>query len=245
MNLPNKISLGRIIAMPLFLLFFLLDFTGSKFIALGLFVLAIISDAVDGHIARKYNMVTNLGKFLDTIADKILATTGVIILIVGANPIIPHPYGTIFMFIMILRDYAVTALRQIAQLKNVIIPADKMGKIKANFIYATLIYGLLIASLNDFEKVATSAFMKYFNIVFYVLVGVTTFFIILSGVMYIVKHFGVFLDDEKDAKVEKIENKTAEEDETKSEEAPSTETLKVEKKPSTKKSTTKKTTAKK
>ncbi len=239
MNLPNKISLGRIIAMPLFLLFFLLDFTGSKFIALGLFVLAIISDAVDGHIARKYNMVTNLGKFLDTIADKILATTGVIILIVGANPIIPHPYGTIFMFIMILRDYAVTALRQIAQLKGVIIPADKMGKIKANFIYATLIYGLLIASLNDFESVATSAFMKYFNIVFYVLVGVTTFFIVLSGVMYIVKHFGVFLEDDK--KEEKTETKT----EVETNEVEATEVKAEEKKVATKKTTTKKTTTKK
>ncbi len=204
MNLPNKISLGRIIAMPLFLLFFLLEFTGAKFIALGIFVLAIFSDFLDGYIARKYNLVTNLGKFLDTIADKILATTGVIILIVGTNPIIPHPYGTIFMFIMVLRDYAVTALRQSAQLKGIIIPADMLGKIKANFIYATLIYGLLIASFNDFSVIANSAFMTYFNIVFYVLVGVTTFFIILSGVMYIVRHFDVFKEDKKEeAKEEK------------------------------------------
>lgn len=198
MNLPNKISLGRIIAMPLFLLFFLLEFTGAKFIALGIFVLAIFSDFLDGYIARKYNLVTNLGKFLDTIADKILATTGVIILIVGTNPIIPHPYGTIFMFIMVLRDYAVTALRQSAQLKGIIIPADMLGKIKANFIYATLIYGLLIASFNDFSVIANSAFMTYFNIIFYVLVGVTTFFIILSGVMYIVRHFDVFKEETKE-----------------------------------------------
>lgn len=209
MNLPNKISLGRIIAMPLFLLFFLLDFTGAKFIALGIFVVAIFSDFLDGYIARKYNLVTNLGKFLDTIADKILATTGVILLIVGENAIIPHPYGAIFMFIMILRDYAVTALRQTAQLKNIIIPADMLGKIKANFIYATLIYGLLIASLNDFSTIASSAFMKYFTIIFYVLVGVTTFFIILSGVMYLVRHFDVFKEEKKEVKEEKEESTEA------------------------------------
>ena len=209
MNLPNKISLGRIIAMPLFLLFFLLDFTGAKFIALGIFVVAIFSDFLDGYIARKYNLVTNLGKFLDTIADKILATTGVILLIVGDSAIIPHPYGAIFMFIMILRDYAVTALRQTAQLKNIIIPADMLGKIKANFIYATLIYGLLIASLNDFSVVASSAFMKYFTIIFYVLVGVTTFFIILSGVMYLVRHFDVFKEEKKEVKEEKEESTEA------------------------------------
>lgn len=209
MNLPNKISLGRIIAMPLFLLFFLLDFTGAKFIALGIFIVAIFSDFLDGYIARKYNLVTNLGKFLDTIADKILATTGVILLIVGDSAIIPHPYGAIFMFIMILRDYAVTALRQTAQLKNIIIPADMLGKIKANFIYATLIYGLLIASLNDFSVVASSAFMKYFTIIFYVLVGVTTFFIILSGVMYLVRHFDVFKEEKKEVKEEKEESTEA------------------------------------
>lgn len=209
MNLPNKISLGRIIAMPLFLLFFLLDFTGAKFIALGIFIVAIFSDFLDGYIARKYNLVTNLGKFLDTIADKILATTGVILLIVGDSAIIPHPYGAIFMFIMILRDYAVTALRQTAQLKNIIIPADMLGKIKANFIYATLIYGLLIASLNDFSAVASSAFMKYFTIIFYVLVGVTTFFIILSGVMYLVRHFDVFKEEKKEVKEEKEESTEA------------------------------------
>lgn len=209
MNLPNKISLGRIIAMPLFLLFFLLDFTGAKFIALGIFVVAIFSDFLDGYIARKYNLVTNLGKFLDTIADKILATTGVILLIVGDSAIIPHPYGAIFMFIMILRDYAVTALRQTAQLKNIIIPADMLGKIKANFIYATLIYGLLIASLNDFGAIASSAFMKYFTIIFYALVGVTTFFIILSGVMYLVRHFDVFKEEKKEVKEEEKESSEA------------------------------------
>ena len=240
MNLPNKISLGRILAMPVFMLFFLLSFPGSKFIALGIFILATVSDAVDGHIARKYNLITDFGKFLDPIADKLLATTGLIFLIVGENPIIPNPYGAIFMFIMIQRDYVVTGLRQIAQLKGVVIAADKWAKIKANFLYASLIYGLVIASLRDFAVIAESGFMTYFTIVFYVVVGITAVLIINSEIIYLAHNFHVFKEEKKE-EVKEVETvATVEETETKE------ETKKpAAKKATTKKSTTTKTTAKK
>ena len=240
MNLPNKISLGRILAMPVFMLFFLLSFPGSKFIALGIFILATVSDAVDGHIARKYNLITDFGKFLDPIADKLLATTGLIFLIVGENPIIPNPYGAIFMFIMIQRDYVVTGLRQIAQLKGVVIAADKWAKIKANFLYASLIYGLVIASLRDFAVIAESGFMTYFTIVFYVVVGITAVLIINSEIIYLAHNFHVFKEEKKE-EVKEVETvATVEETETKEETKKS-----AAKKATTKKSTTTKTTAKK
>ncbi len=238
MNIPNKISLARIMAMPLFMLFFLLDFPGSKFIALGIFILATISDAVDGHIARKYHLVTDLGKFLDPIADKLLATTGLIFLIVGSNPVIPNPYGAIFMFIMIQRDYVVTGLRQIAQLKGVVIAADKWAKIKANFLYASLIYGLLIASLNDFANIAGTPFMKYFTIVFYVLVGITAVLIINSEIIYLAHNFHVFKEKKEDDV--KVEEKT----EVKVEAVEENVEAKEEAKPATK-TTTRKRTVKK
>ena len=216
MNIPNKISLTRICLMPLFILFSLLTFPGSKFIALAIFIIAAISDAIDGHIARKYNLVTDLGKFLDPIADKLLATTGLVMLITGANPIIPMPYGIVVMFIMILRDYEVTGLRQVGQLKGRIIAADKVAKIKANFLYSTLVYGLLISALRDIEVVNNSEFMKYFTLVFYVFVGITTCLIALSGIVYLANNFSVFKDDKKDAKpqtpVETTESTTVEPD---------------------------------
>lgn len=185
--------------MPVFIALFLVSFPGSKFVALGIFLIAAISDALDGYIARKYSLVTDLGKFLDPIADKLLATTGLIMLITGANPIIPMPYGIIVMFVMILRDYEVTGLRQIGQLKGRIIAADKVAKIKANFLYFTLVYGLLISALR--EITINADFMKYFTLVFYFFVGITTCLIALSGIVYLANNISVFKDDKAEEKV--------------------------------------------
>ena len=185
--------------MPVFIALFLVSFPGSKFVALGIFLIAAISDALDGYIARKYSLVTDLGKFLGPIADKLLATTGLIMLITGANPIIPMPYGIIVMFVMILRDYEVTGLRQIGQLKGRIIAADKVAKIKANFLYFTLVYGLLISALR--EITINADFMKYFTLVFYFFVGITTCLIALSGIVYLANNISVFKDDKAEEKV--------------------------------------------
>lgn len=198
-NLPNRITITRILLMPVFIALFLVSFPGSMFVALGIFLIAAISDALDGYIARKYSLVTDLGKFLDPIADKLLATTGLIMLITGANPIIPMPYGIIVMFVMILRDYEVTGLRQIGQLKGRIIAADKVAKIKANFLYFTLVYGLLISALR--EITINADFMKYFTLVFYFFVGITTCLIALSGIVYLANNISVFKDDKAEEKV--------------------------------------------
>ena len=198
-NLPNRITITRILLMPVFIALFLVSFPGSKFVALGIFLIAAISDGWDGYIARKYRLVTDLGKFLDPIADKLLATTGLIMLITGANPIIPMPYGIIVMFVMILRDYEVTGLRQIGQLKGRIIAADKVAKIKANFLYFTLVYGLLISALR--EITINADFMKYFTLVFYFFVGITTCLIALSGIVYLANNISVFKDDKAEEKV--------------------------------------------
>jgi len=209
MNIPNKISITRICLMPVFILFALMPYTWSKFIALVVFIVAAASDAVDGYIARKYNMVTDLGKFLDPIADKLLATTGLLMLIIGSNPVIPLPYGIIVMFVMILRDYEVTGLRQIGQLKGKIIAADKVAKIKANFLYVTLVYGLLISALKTITSLNGTPFMNWFTIIFYILVGITTALIITSGTVYLLNNLSIFKEDNKPEN-----NETKEEKET-------------------------------
>lgn len=195
MNLPNKISLSRIILLPVFLAVGLINFPYHNFVALGMFVILAFTDFLDGYIARKYNLVTNTGKFLDTIADKLLCTTGLLLLIVGENPIIPNPYGIICVFLVLLRDYAITGLRQIAQLKGVIIAADKFGKIKANFQYVMTVFGFLVAGLNAINGVGGTTFMLYTEYVFYGVVAITTLLVIISGISYLVKNRSVFSED--------------------------------------------------
>ena len=224
MNLPNKITTFRIVMLPVFLAVGLISFPGNNFVALGLFIFLAFTDFLDGYIARKYNLVTNLGKFLDPIADKLLCTTGLLLLIVGENPIIPNPYGIICVFIILLRDYAVTGLRQIAQLKGVIIPADKLGKIKANFQYVMTVFGFLIGGLTNISSIANTEFLKYLTLIFYIVVGITTALVLISGLVYIIKNISVFADDKK------IEETTENKDDSKEIKETTKKTLKTKNK---------------
>ncbi|MCL2540334.1 MAG: CDP-diacylglycerol--glycerol-3-phosphate 3-phosphatidyltransferase [Firmicutes bacterium] len=133
MNLPNQLSLLRILLVPLMMFFYLADFVPyGKLIALVIFILAAVTDTLDGNIARKRNQVTDLGKLLDPIADKLLFTVG--FLLVVADGTIPAPYGVIALTILILRDAIVNALRQIGTTKGIVFAAVLSGKLKAVFI---------------------------------------------------------------------------------------------------------------
>jgi len=239
MNLPNKITLSRIILLPVFLAVGLIPFPGSNFVALGLFILLAVSDFLDGYIARKYNLVTDLGKFLDPIADKLLCTTGLLLLIVGIEPIIPNPFGIICVFLILLRDYAITGLRQIAQLKGKVIPADKLGKIKANFQYVMTVFGFLIGGLRAIDSVKDTAFLKYTTYVFYGVVAITTLLVIISGISYLVKNGNVFVEDKKVATEPEITNTDAKDTTEVEEEKIEKQTTSKAKKPTTKNTTNK------
>ncbi len=206
MNLPNKITILRICMLPLVIFFYLTNLLGAtgKLIALILFVFAIFTDMLDGYIARKYHLVTDFGKFLDPIADKILASTGLVLLIADSTPILPVPYGIIFIFIMLFRDYIVTGLRQMGQIKGVIIAADMLGKVKANLIYATLILGFLLAYFNNLHGLSAE-FINITTNVFYVLSVITVFFIILSGISYLKNNSHVLSEKQPKNKKEKSE----------------------------------------
>ncbi|MDP4153507.1 MAG: CDP-diacylglycerol--glycerol-3-phosphate 3-phosphatidyltransferase [Bacillota bacterium] len=125
MNLPNKISIGRIILVPIFLLFLMYDFVPySRVVSLIVFTLAAMSDSIDGYVARKYNLVTTMGKFLDPLADKLLIAAALIGLVqLGLC-------NVWFAVIIIAREFIVTSLRIVAISKSVVIAASSWGKIK-------------------------------------------------------------------------------------------------------------------
>ena len=121
MNLPNKLTLIRIIAIPIFIVILLL---GHRFMATILFVAAALTDMLDGHIARKYNLVTNFGKLMDPLADKLLVMSALVCLVQLGN------VEGWMVIVILAREFAVTGLRQVAASEGTVIAAGTTGKIK-------------------------------------------------------------------------------------------------------------------
>lgn len=139
MNTANKITVFRIVLIPFFVLFMLTDFTEyNRLIAIIIFIVASISDHFDGYIARKYNMITNFGKFMDPIADKFLVSSALICLTALGE----IPAWTVIVIIM--REFAVSGLRLIATENNCVIAASAWGKAKT----ATQMVAMIILLLN-------------------------------------------------------------------------------------------------
>ncbi len=193
MNLPNKITLSRLILIPVIIFFYLADsfIPAGKLIATIIFAIAIFTDFLDGYFARKLNLITTLGKFLDNIADKMLVLSCLILLICDGTII--APYGAIATIIILAREFMVTALRQMAASKNVIIAADMWGKVKANFQFFAILFFMLFSYLLGLN-VMSSTLKLVAEIICYALLAVTVLATIISGVHYLVKNGEVFVD---------------------------------------------------
>ena len=187
MNLPNKLSLIRIFLIPLVMVCYLVDaIPGGKIIAICLFVIAAATDFLDGYIARKYNMVTDLGKFLDPIADKLLVITTLIMIVVDGT--IPAPWGLIVLTIIISRELIIDVFRQIAVTKGIVMAADIFGKAKTMVQCWTMPLCILLSYFNGVASMQGTLGLDIFAIICYVLVGVSTVLTVISGVNYIVKN---------------------------------------------------------
>ncbi len=143
MNLPNKLTMFRVILIPFFVFFMLTDFAGaaSNWIALGIFIVASLTDLLDGKIARKYNLVTNFGKFMDPLADKLLVCSALICLVELSR--IP----SWIVIIIIAREFVISGFRLIASDNGVVIAASYWGKFKTTF--QMIMVCLMIADLSQ------------------------------------------------------------------------------------------------
>ena len=129
MNLPNKLTILRTILIPFFLVFLYTDFWGkaNAYIAVAIFITASLTDLLDGKIARKYNLVTNFGKFMDPLADKLLVCAAMIALVeLGRIP-------SWVVIIIISREFIISGFRLIASDNGVVIAASYWGKFKTTF----------------------------------------------------------------------------------------------------------------
>ena len=140
MNTANKITLIRIAMIPLFIILWKIDSALCHWLAAATFVVAAITDGVDGYVARHYNQVTNFGKFVDPLADKLLVTAALVCFVADGS--VPD-----WVVVVILaREFMVTSLRTVAVAQNVVIAASIWGKVK------TVIQIALVACRNDFLR---------------------------------------------------------------------------------------------
>ena len=173
MNLPNKLTIFRIILVPIMVIIASIPYLNSHVAFLGIsishvinlpiFVIASLTDMLDGHIARKYNMVTTFGKFLDPIADKLLVLTTMIILFAEFNGTSIWWYIPLFaLVIMVGREIIISGIRLVCVEKGVVIAASKLGKLKTIFQMASLIllflYQVEIGSVHIFGIVGAICF---------------------------------------------------------------------------------------
>lgn len=148
MNLPNKLTMFRVILIPFFVVFLLVDITSAdKWIALGIFIIASLTDLLDGKIARKYNLVTNFGKFMDPLADKLLVCSALICLV--AMERIP----AWMVIIIIAREFIISGFRLIASDNGVVIAASYWGKFKTTFQMVMIC--LMIADIEALRLLTT------------------------------------------------------------------------------------------
>ena len=127
MNLPNKLTLSRMFMIPVFIALFYVPFKGHYFAALVVFAIASLTDLFDGKIARKYNLVTNFGKFMDPLADKLLVAAALICLTANGR------LAAWISIIIISREFIISGFRLVASDNGVVIAASYWGKFKTTF----------------------------------------------------------------------------------------------------------------
>ena len=196
MTTATKITLSRIAFRPVVVAVYLLNFPGHRMLAGVLFAIAALSDLIDGYVARKYNQVSDLGKFLDPIADKMLVVVFMFLFV--ADNLIFNPWGAIVCGVVLSREFMISAFRMQAAVKKIVIPADVWGKLKTDFqdVGSAVI---IFASDPIFLSHGDGAAMVG-KVLMYI--GLVAFFIgaalaVYSGVNYIVKNKNVFTQKEE------------------------------------------------
>lgn len=187
MNLPNKLTIFRVILIPFFLAALMLPMIpAGKWIAVGIFILASLTDLLDGKLARKYNMVTDFGKFMDPLADKLLVCSAMIALI-GMNRI-----PSWVVIVIIAREFIISGFRLVASDQGTVIAASYWGKVKTTFQMLMVI--LLILNLSEDIPSLSGIICVVEQIFIYISLILT----VISLVDYLVKNRAVLSEQKED-----------------------------------------------
>lgn len=184
MNLPNKLTVARIVLAPIFLLLLTIEFPFHNLIAGVVFGIAAFTDMLDGKIARKHGLITNLGKFLDPLADKMLTTAAFLGFLAAGH------LDVWAVMLILTREFMVTSVRLLAAKDGNVIAASMAGKVKTVMQFIAIIYMIAALEVCSWQDtlllgVLPDVFYSVLMIVGRVLVWVSVFFTIQSGIQYV------------------------------------------------------------
>ena len=175
MNLPNRLTILRVCLIPVFIVFLMLDemLPWARYAAVGVFIAACITDFFDGRIARKYNMVTNFGKFMDPLADKLLVCSALICLVYF------HRISLWVVIVIVAREFIISGFRLVAAEKNLVLAASPIAKLKTNFqIY------MVVSLILDID-------LPFFRIISQILIWISVVLTIVSLADYLIKNWKI------------------------------------------------------
>lgn len=185
MNLPNKLTVARILLVPFFVAALLIDFPLNNLVALALFGAASLTDMFDGKIARKHGLITDFGKFADPLADKILVISALLCFVqLGLC-------DCVAVIIVLFREFVVTSIRLIAAAKGKVIAANMWGKVKTVTQIVAIVCVLAMQTVLDLGGLGVllpAALPSVFTVIGEVLIWISTFFAVLSGVVYVAQN---------------------------------------------------------
>lgn len=193
LNIPTRLTIVRMVLIPLFVALYLIEFPYNGLAAVAVFMIASFTDFLDGYLARKWNQVTSLGKFLDPIADKMLVMCALVALLLD------NSQGEIFtmivaIFLMLIesRELIVSCFRIIAASKGITLAADRWGKMKTVCQMIALI--VLIPHRSLFAVFGDATWLLILYYVGFALLALSTLLAIISGANYIIKNKQVLHD---------------------------------------------------
>ena len=185
MNLPNKLTMLRVCLIPFFVIFARMNAFGMQVVAVTIYILACVTDALDGHIARSRNLITNFGKFMDPIADKLLVMSALVVLTAqGRMP-------DWVCILMLAREFLVSGFRLVAVENGRVIAAGPLGKVKTVFqMISTIALMLLVSAAGPDESLLGLPGVIVANALMYIALALT----VISGADYLIRNWDCVKD---------------------------------------------------
>jgi CDP-diacylglycerol---glycerol-3-phosphate 3-phosphatidyltransferase len=189
MNLPNQLTILRLLLTVPFVAALSLQFPGAKLLAVGLFIAASVTDYADGYIARKYKLITDFGRLMDPLVDKIMTMSAFVCLVaLGSVP-------AWAVIVILSREFLITGLRLVAATRGKVLPAERLGKLKTVSQIVTILYCLiLVAIVEEFGQLLNAPTVTSFRAVGLALILLTVGLTLWSGISYFAKNWDLVRD---------------------------------------------------